>query len=65
MTRAQIRRGEDDVRPILSRDGAEPVSEGYRLALAEVGQGHIDVPDVQVDFLFAGLVRRLARDISR
>src|SRR5712675_2161886 len=65
MTRAQIRRSEDDVRPILSRDGAEPVSEGYRLALAEVGQRHIDVADVQVDFLFAGLVRRLARDISR
>jgi len=64
MSRAQIRRGEDDIRPILSREGAEPVSECYRLTLAEVGQRHIDVADVQVDSLFAGFMRRLARDIS-
>ena len=42
----------------------EPAARGSRLLMPEVGQGHVDVAQVDVDLVRAGLVGGVARDIA-
>jgi len=64
MSRAQIRRSEDDVRPLPERQRGKPASKSDRLSLSQFGERDIDIANVDVNHRFAGFERGIARDIA-
>ena len=64
LARADIRRGQDDLGPLVGRQRREIAAGRFRLLQSEVGQRHVDVAHVDVDFMGSGLMRRVARDIA-
>jgi len=58
-----IRRGKDDLWPLIARERGKPAAGGPGLLDTELGQGDVDVSHFDPDFVSAGLMRRVARDI--
>lgn len=65
MTRAQIRRCKDNFRALLRRQCAEPATERYGLALAQLGERDIDIADADVDYRLSCFKGSIARDVAR
>ena len=59
-----IRRGDDDFRPLRLRQAGEPVADRFRLANAELAQRNVDVANLEADLVGAGRHRRGPRDIA-
>ena len=64
LARPHIRRGQDEFGPLVGRQSGEPAARGFGLLVAEFGQGHVDVAQVDVDLMRARLVGGVARDIA-
>src|SRR6266568_6326008 len=65
VSRAQVRRGQHDIRTPLEGKRAEPATDCDCLPLSEIGKWDIDIADVDVDSGVAGFECSIARDISR
>src|SRR5947209_3247815 len=61
---ADIRRRKNDLRPVIARQRGEPAAGGLRLIDSEGRQRHVDVAQIDVDFVRAGLVGGVSRDIA-
>ncbi len=61
---AHVRRMQDDGRALRCGQRREPGAEGVGLALAKVGQGHVDVAFGDVDAVPCGCFSQVARDVA-
>ena len=61
----EVGRSKHDVRSLVIGKGAEPASEGGGLPLSELGEGNVDIADVDVDHAFTGFDRGVAGDVAR
>ena len=64
LARPHVGRGEDDLGPLVARQSGKPAAGRLGLAKAELGERHVDVADVDVDLVRAGLVGGVAGDIA-
>src|SRR6476661_6192345 len=53
---ADIGRGENDLRSLLARESCKPAPRCFCLAGAKGGPRHVDIAQVDVDFVRAGFV---------
>jgi len=65
VSRAQIGRSENDIRPIFPGERSEPSSHRGRLALTELRKRDIDIADVDVDHWLTCFYRGIPRDVAR
>src|SRR6185369_18027494 len=61
---ANVRRGENDLGPLVTRQGGKPPPSSLGLLFAEPRQRHVDVAHVDVDLVRSGLVGGITRDVS-
>ena len=61
---AHVRRVQHHGRALILGQGREPGAEGIGLALAQFGQGHVDIAFGNVDMVSRGRFSQIARDIA-
>jgi len=65
VSRANVRRSENDVRRTVIGQGSEPSSECFCLLNAKIRERYIDISNIEVDSSVAGSRSGFARDIAR